>query len=787
LQPARKQQELKGAATMSRLRSPSRQPQGIAPGSRAEARRTKATRPALPLGAVLLAGSLSAMAQAQETAPARTLGTVIVSEQAEAPEGKDAYHATDTGIGKGRQRLRDIPQSLTVVTERLIDDRNLDTVKEALKNTAGISFLAAEGGEEDIRLRGFSLQGTGDVFVDGLRDPAFYDRDTFNLDRLEVLRGSASMLFGRGSTGGAVNQVSKVPRLMDEHQIDVTVGNYGYRRVVGDFNLRTDDSAALRLNVMDTRADNNGSGSSIDKQGIAGTYRWGIGERDEFSVGFYHLDNNNGMNYGMPWIRTSAGAPASSTTTLPIPSDRYYGMASDYNRGQASYATLSHLHRFADGSELKTQVRKGAYNRDQRASTVRLAAAASQPGGVAANLQNFSDATVLTRGTQLKVQDMNNLHAQSDYSSKFEALGYKHELVAGVDVAREGRSVYGARNAAQGGVTLNKPNTTVGTPDDGASVDESLRVLRKTNQYDATGWGAYVQDLVQVAPLWKALAGLRYDYLVGNYDAYTIPTNASGPETRSSYQMRVSGWSYRLGALYQPDALSSYHVSAGNSYNVSGEAYSLSAGNADLPPEQSYNLEVGARLDSADRRFTTRLAAFHTVKLLERNTDPLVTGVVALSGRRHVTGLEADVSGRLASRWEVFGSFMWLPIAKVDEAAPCPSTGACTQSGELAGARPSLTPRYSGTLWSTYQISYPVRVGAGINFRGEQTPNRNPGWVVPGYETLDLMAEYRISERHVLKGNISNVTDVRYADQLYSGHYIPGAARTVQLTLSVRL
>lgn len=254
------------------------------------------TYPALlPLGAMLLVGSMSAMAQTGDQ-DSRTLGTVLVKERAEEAEGKDAYRAAETGLGKGRQQLRDIPQSVTVVTEKLIDDRNLDTVKEALKNTAGISFLAAEGGEEDIRLRGFSLQGTGDVFVDGVRDPAFYDRDTFNLDRLEVLRGSASMLFGRGSTGGAVNQVSKTPRLIDEHQVDVTVGSYNYRRVVGDFNLKTDDSAALRLNVMHTQADNNGAGSSIDKQGIAGTYRWGIGERDEFSAGFYHLDNNNGMN-----------------------------------------------------------------------------------------------------------------------------------------------------------------------------------------------------------------------------------------------------------------------------------------------------------------------------------------------------------------------------------------------------------------------------------------------------------------------------------------------------------
>ena len=187
----------------------------------------------LPLGA-LAAGFGFALGGAQAQTPAATAqrshpGADQGDARRPRPRGKDAYRATETRIGKGKQELRDIPQSVTVVTEKLIDDRNLDTLKEALKNTAGISFLAAEGGEEDIRLRGFSLQATGDIFVDGMRDPAFYERDTFNLDRLEVLRGSASMLFGRGSTGGAVNQVSKVPRLIDEHEVDVTVGSHDYR------------------------------------------------------------------------------------------------------------------------------------------------------------------------------------------------------------------------------------------------------------------------------------------------------------------------------------------------------------------------------------------------------------------------------------------------------------------------------------------------------------------------------------------------------------------------------
>lgn len=728
----------------------------------------------MPLGALMLAASMGAVAQTAP--PDKALAPVVVKERAEAPEGKDSVRATESTIGKGKQQLRDIPQSVTVVTERLIDDRNLDTVKEALKNTAGITFLAAEGGEEDIRLRGFALQSTGDLFIDGMRDPAFYDRDTFNLDRLELLRGSASMLFGRGSTGGAVNQVSKMPRLIDAHQVDVTLGNHNYRRITGDFNILTGENAALRLNAMSTTADNNGSGSSIEKKGIAGTYQWGTGTRDEFAISLYHLDNKNGMNYGMPWIRPTPTSPVSATTLLPLDPSRYYGAASDYNAGNATFATLSHIHRFDGEAELKTQLRAGHFERDQRAGAIRLGAAALQPGGVAASLATFGPGTVLTRGTHLKIQDMDTVHLQSDFSKKFNALGVRHELLAGFDFAHEQKTVYAARSAAQGGVTINKPTTTVGTPNDGAGVAEGSRVLRTSSDFDSKAWGAYVQDLVQIAPHWKLLAGLRYDNMDGRYNAYAIPTAAPGPVTTTVYRQKISEWSQRAGVLYQPNELQSYHFSYGTSFNTSGDTYSYSAANVNTPPEASRNLELGAKIDSADKRFTTRLALFHSTKLRERNTDPDLN-IAVLSGKRHAAGAEIDVTGRLTPKWEVYGSYMWMPIAKIDVGG---------EGAEAQGARPSLTPRHSGTVWTTYQITPQWRVGGGLNFRSSQTPNRNPGWAVPGYVTADLMAEYTVNDRYTVKANLTNVTNKLYADAIYSGHYVPGAGRLFQVTASVK-
>ena len=148
-----------------------------------------------------------------------------ITVRAKAETDQNSVRATTTTVGRGNQDLRDMPQSMTILTEKLIEDRRADTVKDALHYTAGITFQAAEGGEEDIRLRGFSLTASGDIYVDNVRDPAFYDRDVFNFDRIELLRGSASMLFGRGSTGGVVNQVSKQPVLANVNEVSVIGGS----------------------------------------------------------------------------------------------------------------------------------------------------------------------------------------------------------------------------------------------------------------------------------------------------------------------------------------------------------------------------------------------------------------------------------------------------------------------------------------------------------------------------------------------------------------------------------
>jgi catecholate siderophore receptor len=247
--------------------------------------------------------------------------------------------------------------------------------------------------------------------------------------------------------------------------------------------------------------------------------------------------------------------------------------------------------------------------------------------------------------------------------------------------------------------------------------------------------------------------------------------------------MKVSEWSKRAGLLFQPTPLMSFHFSAATSFNTSGDAYSLSAANVDIAPEESINVELGAKFDSADGRYSLGVGAFRTTKLHERNTDPLVN-LVTLSGKRHVAGLDFNFSGRLTPALEVYASYTWMPVARID-VGTIPPPGSTT--GEVQGSRPSMTPEHSGTVWATYQINPQLRVGAGVNARSSQTPLRNPGYAAPGFVAGDLMAEYVvIQNRMTLKLNVSNVTDKLYGDALYPGHYIPGAGRLTQLTASYR-
>lgn len=732
----------------------------------------------VPFGAVMLAASVSSWAQsAQNQTP--TLGTVTVTAPREV-QGKDAVQTKRTTIGKGEQDIRDIPQSITVMTEKLIDDVKLDSLKQALHYTAGITFAATENGtDQDIRLRGFPIASTGDLLIDGMRDPSQYDRDTFNLDRIEVMRGSASMLFGRGSTGGVVNQVTKKPMLADQSDVVGTVGTGNYFRTTGDFNIRTGETAALRINAMYNQADN--GGASIDKHGIAPSYSWGLGTPDEFNVGLFYLHNNNVPPSAIRYV---------NGTLAPVSAGSFYGTSADFSDGGATYVNGSWNHMFGDGSTLRTQFRSGEYDRANwgtvvGACSVTPTATGTCPTGAAA-VTSLDPSTFLVRsGLTPRKDRYKGTYLQSDYSRSFEGLGLHHELLAGIDASREE-----ANRFQNNGTTLGtRPPTTVGTPDDGAALvgTGNAPQWRNSSNYQARAYGIYAQDLLQIAPAWKLLGGVRYDHFEGDFQQLAYATGAGGALTGiTSTHLSNSPWSYRGGVLYQPSATQSYHISYGTSFNTSADTYQyVTPQNANTPPEKSRNIELGAKLDWLDGKLSTRGALFRTEKYNERTTDADFAGdAYLLSGKRHSSGVELDVVGRITPKWELYASYTYIPTATIDALGSAQAAS--------VGSRVGLTPKHSGALWASYQATAKFRVAAGIHGASENRPLSGTTGAasttakVPGYAVIDSMVEYQFTPDVYLQLNVNNLTNKAYGDQLYPAFTILGPKRQLLATIGVR-
>ena len=716
----------------------------------------------IPLGALMLAASMGSWAQTTDNAA--TLSTVTVKDTAEI-QSKDTVRVKKTTVGKGNQDIRDIPQSVTVFTEKLMNDRNQDDFREVLRTTAGVTFQSGETGEEDVRLRGFSLGQAGDIYTDGMKDAPLYERDTFNLDRVEVLKGSASMLFGKGSTGGVVNQVNKAPLLIDQHEVSYTLGTGKENRLTGDFNFKTGENAALRLNALVHDSDNDGA--KQDKRGIAPTFAWGIGTRDEFSIGLYALDVKGRPSYNSPWINDNG------KIVPTLPAKNYYGLASDHLNTSSQYVTLGHIHRFGDGGELQTRLRHGKYERDLLASVIRF-------GTPITALDQINASTPLTRTSKGRIGDSTMTQLQSDYTHSFNWGGKKHDILAGVDYYHDDANRNSSyANAAGNSSATNGLGTTVGTPNNGAWAPD-MRAPVAYNTFKAQNIGLYLQDTMSLNSTIKLVGGLRYDQFKASY------RNASGS---LSDETSDGLWSPRVGVLFQPDELASYYVSYGSSFNTSADTYQFGSVNAntgslaDTPPEKSRNFEIGGKWELFERRALLGVAAFYSEKFNERNTDPDNPGYL-LSGKRHATGMEFNLAGRISPKWEIFWNHTWIPSAKIDK-----STTVLAANGggaQVQGDRPGLTPKHSGSLWSTYAVTPKVRVGGGLTYRGAQNPEGSRAMEASSFVTADAMVEYSFDDKTSLKLNVQNLTNKLYADALYRGFYAPGAPRSVQLVLKTR-
>lgn len=667
------------------------------------------------------------------------LPTVTVQETRSADE--PGYQTGKTRIGKLPQLPKDVPQSLTIVPEQLMRDRNAHTFKEALRNVAALTFNAGEGGRigDNITLRGYSA--VGDLFLDGMRDAAQYNRETFNLEQIEVLRGSSSVLFGRGSTGGVINQVSKQPLERDQSSLALTAGSFNYKRVVLDVNRVLQPGLAVRINAMDTETDSFRREVNQRRNGVAPSIAW-RGQKDQVVLSYYWLDEHNLPDYGVPYLR---GAP------LPVPIDRFYGLANvDYEDNQTGIASLAYTHVYGPNSALRVNLRQADYRRDLRAVAPRLAGSPSA----------YSDTLVINRQRQSRGSGEHTTTLQVDFNDVWQALGMRHEVLFGLEwlYERAGRYTHTG--------SIANPTTTTGS-------DNANPVLPANfaSSFTRTGFNYYkghttsllAQDTLQLAPHWKLMLGTRFDRLQADYQR-PLP---AGPLAR-----RDSEWSWRSGLLYQPTPYQTWYASYGSSFNPSAEAYQLDSRTANTPPEKSRNLELGVKWEALEGQLSVRSALFRSEKTNERNTDLAQPEVALLSGQRHTDGIELELVGHLDVNWEIFASAALLR-GKIDKASG-------DQAANL-GKDPINTPHHTASLWLTRKLPGHFKLGAGLESVGARYGNATNTNRAPGYRRVDALLEWE-HDRHSVKLNVFNLFNRRYYESVYSGHVVPGTERAAQLT-----
>src|SRR6185437_3806810 len=284
-----------------------------------------------------------ANAAASQVAESGTLPTIGVAAQAQQQD----FQAERSNVGaKTPTALRDIPQTVTVINKDLLVSQGATSFQDALRNAPGVTIGAAEGGQigNNINLRGFTAQN--DIYLDGFRDRNQYYRDTFDLEQLEVLYGPSSMLFGRGSTGGVINQVSKKANLKDSAEVSGMIGTDDRYRSSVDVNHKLTDTSAIRLNAFGQSL---GSTRDVMKNkdfGIAPEVRFGIGTPTEVTLSALIQRNHDMPDYG---IQALNGRPA------PVPKNTFYGLTDDRTIQDVQIVTAAIKHKFSDALTLTNQ------------------------------------------------------------------------------------------------------------------------------------------------------------------------------------------------------------------------------------------------------------------------------------------------------------------------------------------------------------------------------------------------------------------------------------------------
>ncbi len=701
--------------------------------------------------------AITAILNAPQTEAAETAQPVLPEVKVKVSSEKEpAYKADTSSTGlKFEAALRDIPQSVSVVKEALVKSQNAFNLRDALKNVSGLTIAAGEGGRtgDSITLRGFSANS--DTYLDGAKENGQYSRDTFFLERVEVLKGASSVLFGRGSTGGVINPIAKKPVMGKSFAAaDFTYGNYDFKRTTLDAGTKLNDHVAVRLNTLYQDSDSFRDYNYTNRWGVAPSVKFDITQDTDLTLMLMHQEEDSVFDYGVPMI---GGKPAN------VPVNQFYGFKDDllqtYN---TSVVTAIFNHRFNSEFSLRNTSRYGDYERNYR--SLLFSGAPSSTG---------ADATI-ARSQALRESPQQNYYNQTDFTFKKPLFGFNNTFLFGAEIGWEN---YTFRSKDSTGVSRVSIYNPIATPTVGLGRANDFSGVLKTDRNTKTNTVAgYALDQFEITPEWKLLAGGRYDVFQAKQDDFLLN---SGDFERTDHQ-----WNPRAGLVWQPKNWQAYYFSYGTSFNPSAETFSLSTNNANLKPEQNQNLEVGAKLDLFDGRLSATGALFRLEKTNARTADPNNSIQTILSGEQRTDGFELGLAGDLLPDWSLSATYAYLD-AEVVKSNTFATGSVSSKSQPLQGKTPVNVPENSGVVWTSYHITPEWEVGGGVFMSGSRFTDAVNEVTLPGYARLDATVAYH--QKHFdIQANVFNLLDKAYYESGQTNTALPATPLSGQLTLRVK-
>ncbi|UXZ99136.1 TonB-dependent siderophore receptor [Pseudomonas phytophila] len=686
-------------------------------------------------------GSRVTLLAAAPTSGPLTMPDQIISGRAAVPEGYESYvPKTSNSASKTNTPLIEIPQSISVVTRKQMEDQGAQTVTDALRYVPGVKVEAYgldPKGFDWLYIRGFNGQSTSD-YLNGLRQQnnsyAFFRSEPYAFDRIDVVKGPSSTLFGQGDAGGIINRVSKKPEVNHVNEVQLSVGNYDRRQGQFDLGGALDDQQHFLYRVVGSVRDSNtqvdyddGHEVKDDRLYIAPSFTWAPDEDTSLTfLSDFLRDRNGGSLF--------AYSTPNGHTTDTLMGDHSFN---HLNQDQYSFG-YEFRHRFDDTWEFRQNARYG------------------QVDVIFQNLLPFSVDTSTgntIRGADRFDQHMNTFALDNQLQADFQTGPFTHKLLTGVDYTWQDADVTRWRVR---GPDLNVYNPVYGQPVTRPTKANSIGSI----DYDQTieQIGGYIQDQIKFDDHWILTAGGRYDYVRNDLDNHVAdPTN-----------QKDNAFTGRLGLTYLTEFGLAPYVSYSESFAPNT---GLDSSNNAFDSSEAHQWEAGVKYQPTDAILMT-LAAYDLTKTNVLTQDPGNTAFSVANGEQQSRGIEAEVKAKLDQNWDLIASYTYTK-AEITK----------SNRGD-EGNRPANVPKHMASAWLNYTfhdtILNGLSLGGGARYTGVLYGDNANTFHIDNYTLFDASASYPLNKSVTVSLNAQNLLDEKYSatcDDSYECY--PGMRRTL--------